>query len=217
MPKKVQPPRPEDLADALQDRITPSSGRLLAATPVQKDRSVTMTEKLTPGDPAAPVTPRTLVDHIPAKTTTRYGTCELTVIEWAKERLANSIRLSQRKQTVDARDGWMEDVAYWRGIVDLLSQVELSALLASPPVAVPASAPAPDYKTILLQLCGSLTLADHMGDASNDVSDALKKAGIVIEWDEWEDLANALHKMGITTLGGTALSSEEDEEDDVEE
>lgn len=66
-----------------------------------------------------------------------------------------------------------------------------------------------DYRTLLLQLIGSLTLCDHMGDVSNDVDFVLKKLGIEIEdWDEMYELASKLGEMGITTLYGTELTGE---------
>ena len=71
----------------------------------------------------------------------------------------------------------------------------------------------PDYKTILLQFLASLTLCDHMGDVSNDVVDVLEKIGVEIEWDEWDELGNALGKMGITTLNGAALTQDENEDE----
>jgi hypothetical protein len=72
----------------------------------------------------------------------------------------------------------------------------------------------PDYRDILLRLIGSLTLADHMGDISDDVTTALKMAGIDVEWEDWDDLGSALHKMGVTTLHGTSLSSDDEDEND---
>lgn len=44
---------------------------------------------------------------------------ELTTLEWARERLANSRRIAREKTGAD-RDGWLEDVAYWRDIVEQL-------------------------------------------------------------------------------------------------
>jgi hypothetical protein len=76
--------------------------------------------------------------------------------------------------------------------------------------------PEPDCRMLLLQLIGSLTLCDHMGDVSNDVVMVLKKLGI--EWespedgqDEWGTLAHQLHEMGVTTLYGSQLWCAEDE------
>lgn len=69
-----------------------------------------------------------------------------------------------------------------------------------------------DYRHVLLQFIGSLTLCDHMGDVSNDVDTVLKKIGIDIEWNEWHELGHALGDMGITTLQGTPLTREESEE-----
>ncbi len=66
-----------------------------------------------------------------------------------------------------------------------------------------------DDRTILLQFIASLTLCDHMGDVSNDVSDVLKKLGPPYdswEWDEWHDLSERFRQAGITTLNGTEFS-----------
>lgn len=66
-------------------------------------------------------------------------------------------------------------------------------------------------RDILLSLCGSLTLCDHMGDVADDVYEALKRAGVTVEDDggDWnETVANTLHKMGVKTLYDTELSSE---------
>jgi len=75
-----------------------------------------------------------------------------------------------------------------------------------------------DYKTILLRFIGSLSLADHMGDVSNDVDEVLKQIGEGPLLDEVEALDDdgeffpavrkVLHKRGITTLYGTALGDE---------
>jgi hypothetical protein len=42
------------------------------------------------------------------------------VLEWSQERLANSERIADLKSGAD-REGWLEDVSYWRAIVALLS------------------------------------------------------------------------------------------------
>lgn len=43
----------------------------------------------------------------------------ISVLEWARERLANTYRLAAEKTGTD-RDGWLEDAAYWREIVKAL-------------------------------------------------------------------------------------------------
>ena len=63
-------------------------------------------------------------------------------------------------------------------------------------------------RNLLLQLIGSLTLCDHMGDVSNDVQYVLTKLGINDEWEDWPQLAEALHVRGVTTLYGTSLAEE---------
>lgn len=78
----------------------------------------------------------------------------------------------------------------------------------------PESPTTPDYKTILLQFIASLTLADHLGDVGNDIGEVLKQIGLEIEWDEPSDLGTALGKMGITTLYGTELGEDEDEDEE---
>lgn len=45
---------------------------------------------------------------------------KLTVLEWARERYANTLRLAGEKTGAD-REGWLEDAAYWREIVALIS------------------------------------------------------------------------------------------------
>jgi hypothetical protein len=72
--------------------------------------------------------------------------------------------------------------------------------------------PEPDPREVLLLLVASLTLADHMGDASNDALMALKRIGIEPDC-EWEDLGVWLgKKYGTKTLYGTSF-----EEDPLDE
>lgn len=72
-----------------------------------------------------------------------------------------------------------------------------------------------DYKTLLLQLIGSLMYCDHMGDVSNDVDTVLKKLNIEYDSEsdegEWGNLNKILYNMKITTLYGTPLWYPEDE------
>ena len=65
-------------------------------------------------------------------------------------------------------------------------------------------------RELLLSLCGTLTLADHMGDVSNDVLYVLKKLGMPKEVLEagWENLGEELGKLGVQTLYGTKLTGE---------
>ena len=58
----------------------------------------------------------------------------------------------------------------------------------------------PDYKTILFNLIANLTLAEHMGDASNYADDALKAAGLDTSEIEWEDVGKWLCTQGLSTL-----------------
>ncbi|KKK84011.1 hypothetical protein LCGC14_2787650 [marine sediment metagenome] len=62
-----------------------------------------------------------------------------------------------------------------------------------------------DYRKLLLQFIGSLTLADHLGDVSDDIDTVLKRLDVSVEWDELGELGDALGKMGVTTLYGTSL------------
>ena len=66
-----------------------------------------------------------------------------------------------------------------------------------------------DYRKLILQFIGSLTLADHMGDVSNDIEYVLIKLGVPVAWEDLSSLGDALGKMGITTLHGTSLVDEE--------
>jgi hypothetical protein len=63
-----------------------------------------------------------------------------------------------------------------------------------------------DYKTLLLQFIGSITLADHLGDVGNDINHLLKRMSLDISWSDWPELALALHDMGISSLYGTPLA-----------
>ena len=65
-----------------------------------------------------------------------------------------------------------------------------------------------DYKALLLQFIGSLTLCDHMGDVSNDVQTVLKRMNMPLEFDDWDDLGEALSKIDVTTLMGTKLKED---------
>lgn len=81
-----------------------------------------------------------------------------------------------------------------------------------------------DYKKILLNLIGSITLSDHMGDVADDVRYALEQIGMkeVVDeadsekygWDEWwPNLGTALGVRGVTTLHGTILSEPKSEDE----
>lgn len=62
-------------------------------------------------------------------------------------------------------------------------------------------------RDILLSLCASLTLADHMGDAAGDVIEALRQAGVEVPYgEEWPvDVQKALGKLGVKSLYGTEI------------
>lgn len=75
--------------------------------------------------------------------------------------------------------------------------------------------PRKDYKAILLALIGSLTLADHMGDASTDIDEALDQIGMKIEYEDLGDLGTILGRdHGVKTLHGTDLYDVDDLLDD---
>lgn len=67
-----------------------------------------------------------------------------------------------------------------------------------------------DYREVLLSLIGSLTLADHMGDAANDIWAALRRIGLEPPdtVSDLTDLGQWLGRMGIRTLYGTELSDD---------
>ena len=77
------------------------------------------------------------------------------------------------------------------------------------------SANQPDYKQILVNLCAGLSLADHMGDAAEDVDEALVQAGIITreESNEFEDMSELAGFLalehGATTLYGTEQIDDE--------
>lgn len=85
------------------------------------------------------------------------------------------------------------------------------------------AAEAIDHEALLLQLVGSLTLCDHMGDVADDVRTVLKRLGIETphaddHFDWWPGLRRDLHALGVTTLYGSALyDPADDEEEDDEE
>src|ERR1700747_931528 len=66
------------------------------------------------------------------------------------------------------------------------------------------------YRHTRLWLCASLTLADHMGDVSDDVYYVLKQLEMPPEVlnSEGKDLGKELGKLGITTLYATELTGE---------
>ena len=46
-----------------------------------------------------------------------------TVVEWANERLCNTYRLAHQKTGRD-REGWLDDAAYWRAILEVFHATE---------------------------------------------------------------------------------------------
>jgi hypothetical protein len=74
----------------------------------------------------------------------------------------------------------------------------------------------PDYKQILINLCASAFLADHMGDMAGDIDEALIQAGIITrkEAREFEDLSQLAGFLALehraTTINGTAIGGSDD-------
>ena len=58
----------------------------------------------------------------PAPPPSGVETLPLSVLEWARERLANTARIAAGKTGADRDDGWLEDQAYWREIVAALEK-----------------------------------------------------------------------------------------------
>jgi hypothetical protein len=65
-----------------------------------------------------------------------------------------------------------------------------------------------DYKELLMQLLGSLTICEHMGDVARDVEYVLKKLGHDFKWYELHEVADYFGSIGATTLYGTSLVDE---------
>lgn len=66
-------------------------------------------------------------------------------------------------------------------------------------------------KQICLELIASLTIADHMGDVSNELYEALRQLGEVPpdDLEELHELGSWLGSKGITTLYGTSMKDDE--------
>lgn len=74
---------------------------------------------------------------------------------------------------------------------------------------------AEDYRTLLLQLVGSLTLNDTIGDTRDDIKTVLARIEYNVtedpDSDDWlDDVKRQLAKDGITTLYGTCLGDEQE-------
>lgn len=67
-----------------------------------------------------------------------------------------------------------------------------------------------DYRTILLQLCASLSQDDHMGGAFVNVEKALQLAGINVlqpgQLGGATGIARVLGQMGVTKLNGEPIN-----------
>jgi hypothetical protein len=75
---------------------------------------------------------------------------------------------------------------------------------------MPSSTTVADPRRVLLNLIGSLTLADHMGDVMDDAMQALKQIGIEPPEDlDSDDLGDWLSRNhGAVTVWGTSLRRE---------
>lgn len=71
-----------------------------------------------------------------------------------------------------------------------------------------------NYRELLLSFIGSLTLAEHMGDVAEDVQEVLNRLGITDDWEDLSELGDILGRMGVKTIYGTGLISEEDDDDE---
>lgn len=60
-------------------------------------------------------------------------------------------------------------------------------------------------RQLLLSFVASLSLAENLGDVSEDIQFLFKKAKVDIEFDDFEDLQEGLAKLGVLTLHGTPL------------
>ena len=72
-------------------------------------------------------------------------------------------------------------------------------------------------RDLALKVLASICLCDNMGDVWSDMDSMLRLAKIELpEWADESDLLNILAEMGVTTLQGTTLEveNEEDEEED---
>lgn len=77
----------------------------------------------------------------------------------------------------------------------------------------------PDYKQILINLCASTSLCDHLGDVTEDVYEALKQAKIldkekIYEFDDTHDMVKYLareHKA--KTIFGTSFGEDDDDDE----
>lgn len=64
---------------------------------------------------------------------------------------------------------------------------------------------AEEYRKLLLNLMGSLTLCDHMGDVLNAISFVMPELGMDRKWWEVEEAKQILHDNGATALRGSPL------------
>lgn len=70
-----------------------------------------------------------------------------------------------------------------------------------------------DHRELLLQFIASLTLCDHMGDVSYEITCVLERMGVEVpEKDDGDwlgDVRNEMARRQVTTLHGTSLDEDE--------
>lgn len=62
-----------------------------------------------------------------------------------------------------------------------------------------------DFRELLLQFMGSLTLAEDLEAVRATMRLALQKAGVMVDWDDVDDLRRGLAMVAVTTLDGGSL------------
>ncbi len=73
-----------------------------------------------------------------------------------------------------------------------------------------------DYRELLLQFIGSLTICDHIGDVTNEIDDVLTRLGMPLPAEVATDtdwgiaLGEWLGKQGITDMHGEPLYEPEE-------
>lgn len=73
---------------------------------------------------------------------------------------------------------------------------------------------AEEYKNKILQLIASATLSDHMGDMWDDLNKVAEDIGEGELVSDHDELPKKLHERGITTVWGTEVGSDEEENEE---
>ncbi len=71
---------------------------------------------------------------------------------------------------------------------------------------------AEELKGLILQFAASCTLADHLGDVASDLEELLKRIGFDQKWSDFERLHDILANMQVTTLYGSQLDGDSEED-----